>query len=230
MTGIDDWADVLSPRVRAAWPKVAGAVADIDCALMGGTGVAMVLRHRRSDDLDVVTLEPFDHDRVAARLLAAADMAAYRSDVRENMVTVGLDGVQVQVFRDLRRVTRRGEMRVVAEGMTVDGLRVGSVPDLMAMKLDVVLNRSEARDYIDIAEMDRLGACRLEDGLVYHAERYGTSVAWTETHRIADSITRPPALRPDPAFDAMASGAVAHLESRRPEVMMWAVRAREQAL
>ena len=128
-----------------------------------------------------------------------------------------------------RRVTRRGEMRVVAEGMTVDGLRVGSAPDLMAMKLDAVLNRSEARDYMDIAEMDRLGACRLEDGLVYHAERYGTSVAWTETHRIADSVTRPPALRPDPAFDAMAAEAVAHLESRRPEVMQWAVRMREQA-
>ena len=229
MTGIDDWAEVLSPELRAAWPKVAEAVADIDCAVMGGTGVAMILRHRHSEDLDMVTLEPFDHDRVAARLLAAADVAAYRSDVRENMVTVGLDGVQVQVFRDIRRVTRRGEMRVVAEGMTVDGLKVGSAPDLMAMKLDAVLNRSEARDYIDIAEMDRSGTCRLEDGLVFHVERYGTSVAWTETHRIADSITRPPALRPDPAFDAMAAEAVAHLESRRPEVMQWAVRMREQA-
>ena len=229
MTGIDDWADILSPELRAAWPKVAGAVADIDCALMGGTGVAMILRHRHSEDLDMVTLEPFDHDRVAARLLAAADVAAYRSDVRENMVTVGLDGVQVQVFRDIRRVTRRGEMRVVSEGMTVDGLRVGSAPDLMAMKLDAVLNRSEPRDYIDIAEMDRSGVCRLEDGLVFHVERYGTSVAWTETHRIADSVTRPPALRPDPAFDAMAAEAVAHLESRRPEVMQWANQMREQA-
>lgn len=227
---IDDWADMLSARVRAAWPKVAGAVSDLDCALMGGTGVAMVLRHRRSDDLDVVTLEPFDHDRVAARLLAAADVAAYRTDVRENMVTVGLDGVQVQVFRDLRRVVRRGEMRVVAEGMTVDGLRVGSVPDLMATKLDAVLHRSEARDYVDIAEMDRSGACRIEDGLVFHAERYGTSVAWTETHQIADTVTQPPALRPDPAFDDMVPGAVAHLSSRRPEVMRWAVRMREQLL
>lgn len=129
---------------------------------------------------------------------------------------------------DRQPAGRRGEMRVVAEGMTVDGLRVGSVPDLMAMKLDAVLNRSEPRDYIDIAEMDRSGACRLEDGLVHHAERYGTSVAWTETHRIADSVTRPPALHPDPAFDAMAAEAVAHLESRRPEVMRWAVRMREQ--
>ena len=112
----------------------------------------------------------------------------------------------------------------------MDGLRVGSVPDLMAMKLDAVLHRSEARDYIDIAEMDRSGACRIEDGLVFHAERYGTSVAWTETHQIADTATRPPALRPDPAFDAIVPGAVAHLESRRPEVMRWAVQMREQLL
>lgn len=130
---------------------------------------------------------------------------------------------------DRQPAGRRGEMRVVAEGMTVDGLRVGSVPDLMAMKLDALLNRSEPKDYIDIAEMDRSGACRLEDGLVFHAERYGTSVAWTETHLIADSVTRPPALRPDPAFNAMAAEAVAHLESRRPEVMQWAAQMREQA-
>ena len=80
----------------------------------------------------------------------------------------------------------------------MDGLRVGSVPDLMAMKLDAVLHRSEARDYIDIAEMDRSGACRIEDGLVFHAERYGTSVAWTETHQIADTATRPPLCAPTP--------------------------------
>ena len=39
MTAIADYSDVLNDNMIAVWPRVAAA---LDCALMGGTAVAMV--------------------------------------------------------------------------------------------------------------------------------------------------------------------------------------------
>ena len=48
MTTIAHYSDVLNDNMIAAWPRVAAALEGLDCTLMGGTAVAMVLRHRHS--------------------------------------------------------------------------------------------------------------------------------------------------------------------------------------
>ena len=42
MTAIAHYSDVLNDNMIAAWPRVAAALQGLDCALMGGTAVAMV--------------------------------------------------------------------------------------------------------------------------------------------------------------------------------------------
>ncbi len=163
MTAIGDYSDVLNDNMIAAWPRVAAALEGLDCALMGGTAVAMVLRHRHSHDLDFMTLQPFDSHAVAAKLLSAAARAAYKDDDREHIAKIAFDGVPVTVMRDLRGFVK-GHATQLAAPSVVDGLSVGSVPDLMATKLDVIQHRRQGRDYIDIAAMDRAGACTIEDG------------------------------------------------------------------
>ena len=162
MTAIEDYSDVLNDNMIAAWPRVA-ALDGLDCALMGGTTVAMVLRHRHSHDLDFMTLQPFDSPAVAAKLLSAAARAAYKDDDRPHIAKAAFDGVPVTAMRDLR-----GFVEGLAAPSVVDGIAVGSVPDLMATKLEVIQHRRQGRDYIDIAAMDRAGACTIEDGLRYH--------------------------------------------------------------
>ena len=56
MTAIEDYSDVLNDNMIAAWPRVAAALEGLDCTLMGGTAVAMMLRHRHSHDLDFMTI------------------------------------------------------------------------------------------------------------------------------------------------------------------------------
>ena len=131
---------------------------------MGGTAVAMVLRHRHSHDLDFMTLQPFDSRAVAAKLLSSAARAAYKDDDRPHIAKVAFDGVPVTVMRDLRGFVE-GHATQLADPSVVDGIAVGSIPDLMATKLDVIQHRRQGRDYIDIAAMDRAGACTIEDGL-----------------------------------------------------------------
>ena len=65
-------SDVLNDNMIAAWPRVAAALEGLDCALMGGTAVAMVLRHRHSHDLDFMTLDPFDSRAVRIAQLATS--------------------------------------------------------------------------------------------------------------------------------------------------------------
>ena len=88
MSGIADWDDVLNDHMIDAWPRIAEILSGINCALMGGTGVAMLLRHRMSFDLDFVTLEPFDSRGTAARFLSAAKYAAYKEDDRDHIAKV----------------------------------------------------------------------------------------------------------------------------------------------
>ena len=222
MTVIGDYSDVLNDNMIAAWPRLAAALEGLDCVLMGGTAVAMVLRHRHSHGLDFMTLQPFDSPAVAAKLLSSAARAAYKDDDREHIAKVAFDGVPVTVMRDLRGFVKDYATQLAAPSV-VDGIAVGSIPDLMATKLEVIQHRQQGRDYIDIAAMDRAGACTIEDGLRYHKQRYAPTVTYEETLRIARLATSPPPTDPDPAFDHHLTDAASHLAARRRAVLDWAL-------
>ena len=114
MTSIAAYQDVLDDNMIDAWPRLADALRGIDCTLMGGTAVAMLLRHRRSYDLGFMTLQPFDSPAVAARLLSAAKHAAYKDDDRPHIAKVAFDGVPVTVMRDLRGFVKGHAAQLVA--------------------------------------------------------------------------------------------------------------------
>lgn len=48
MSQIDDWREVIGQRQRAVWPKAAVAAAYCRGVLVGGTAVAIHLKHRRT--------------------------------------------------------------------------------------------------------------------------------------------------------------------------------------
>ena len=64
---LDDWSEVLDQPTRACWPRVAAA-SPPSGILMGGTALAVHLRHRRSRDLDVFVHQLFDPEAVLADL------------------------------------------------------------------------------------------------------------------------------------------------------------------
>ena len=182
----------------------------------------MVLRHRRSHDLNFMTLAPFDSPAVAAKLLSAAARAAHKDDDLPHIAKVAFDGVPITVMRDLRGFVE-GHATQLVDPSVVDGLAVGSVPDLMATKLEVIQHRRQSRDYLDIAAMNRAGARSIEDGLRYHKQRYVPTVTYEATLRIAQLATSPPPTDPDPAFDRHLAEAASHLAARRRAVLDWAL-------
>ena len=205
----------------AAWPRVAAALEGLDCALMGGTAVAMVLRHRHSHDLDFMTLQPFDSQAVAAKLSAAA-RAAYKDDDLPHIARSRLrqrighrHERSPRIRRQPRHPTRRPQYR------RRHRRRVGPGSHGHQTRSDPTL--PQGCDYIDIAALDRAGVCTIEDGLRYHKQRYAPTVTYEETLRIAQLATNPPPTDPDPAFNDHLADAANHLAARRRAILDWAL-------
>ena len=213
--GIDHWADCLPPAVRAVWPRLAHAVDGVGGALFGGTALAIHLRHRQSFDLDYLIPGPFDTAAVSGRLRAGGPIRIMRDEKGEGLHAT-VEGVLVEVFRVPERGYNPGEVRTLARPAVVDGLRVASLPDLVASKLDVLLYRSKLRDYIDLAEIDERGPYTLEDGLLFHIGRYGESPDAFELARILRLLENPAEVATDDFFDEQRERVFGYLKARVP--------------
>ena len=214
MVDIDHYADILREPQRRAWAKVAQIAHRRGGVLMGGTAVAVHLRHRFSDDLDIMTFRKFSGSAVAAQM--GRDFANIKvSEAFDNSCRAIVDGVAVDVFRALRRssVGPHG-IRRVAKGIEVCGMPVGSLPDLLATKLEIIRFRPKLRDYIDLHAIDTLSQYRLEDGIGFYCRRFGHDILphdFGESIRLlADAGTLPP----DPEFDHLKDEVLGHLNHR----------------
>lgn len=85
--------------------------------------------------------------------------ATVRQDSRDTFEVVTASEVKVSFFGSLE-FGRVGQPRQTPDGVA----RVASLEDLLATKLKVILQRSEAKDYKDIAAMVKAGV-RLDTGL-----------------------------------------------------------------
>ena len=214
MADIDVCADVLDEPQRRVWAAVAETAGQIDGCLMGGTAVAVHLRHRRSEDLNVMTLRDFSAADVQHRL-ERRFKAVQVIDAGDNYCTAVVEGVRVDVFKALIRssVGPLG-LAAVAPGPVVCGMPVASVPDLLASKLEILRFRAKVRDLIDLAAIDQLSGYSLEDGLGFYCRRYGHDRLPQEFNEIIALLQDPEPLDPDPSFDQAKPAALAHLQHR----------------
>jgi len=140
---------VLPAAQREIWRSLASAP-NLNFVLYGGTAVALHLGHRKSLDFDFFRSEPLDKDQIRAAFGFIND-AAILQDTPDTLV-IGAEmpsgPVKVSFFGGI------GFGRVNDPLQTSDGiLLVASLDDLMATKLKATLDRAEAKDYRDIAEM-----------------------------------------------------------------------------
>lgn len=168
--------DVLPDEQRQLWPNLRPA-ADLGFVLYGGTAVALRLGHRRSVDFDFFTERSLDKESIR-RQLPFFDGSTVLQD-RPNTLTVLAPGntashVKVSFFGEID-FGRIGEPEGTADGV----LQVASLDDLMALKLKVLFQRAESKDYQDIAAMIAAGVS-LERGLAGASLFFGASFAPAE--------------------------------------------------
>jgi hypothetical protein len=137
--------------------------------LYGGTGLALRLGHRASVDFDFFSFQPFEVE--ALRRSAPWIQTAECLQAEPNTLTILHRGdrgwVKVSFFGGLT-FGRIAEPEDTADGI----LRVASLPDLFATKLNTLYQRAEAKDYFDIHALLQSGLS-LADGLRFTKQVYG---------------------------------------------------------
>lgn len=163
--------EVLPPAQQRLWPELRPA-AGLGFVLYGGTAIALRLGHRTSVDFDFFSEQPLDREALIAAMpfLARSTSIQDKGNAWSLLVPCGDSGqdrVKLSLFGAI------GFGRVGVPDITADGvLQVASLRDLMATKLKVILQRAEAKDYLDIAAM--IGAdASLTDGLAAARALFG---------------------------------------------------------
>lgn len=150
--------EVLSAAQRTLWLELA-SVPDT-FVLYGGTGLALRLGHRTSVDFDFFSSEPFKPAELFPNIDFLEDAEVLQT--RDNTLTVSIDRgdpVKASFFGDINFG------RVGHPDMTTDGaIAVASLLDLFGTKLKVLLERVEAKDYLDLEALLRSGLT-LAEGL-----------------------------------------------------------------
>jgi hypothetical protein len=122
--------------------------------LYGGTGLALQLGHRASEDFDFFSSSAFDPDRLRSRLPFFRDLDPADPDVwvhrrRDNLEAfVNSSGgvVKVAFFGGLDTLQRIEDPRRA----TGSRVQVASLVDLAGMKMRVIQVRGNWKDYVDI--------------------------------------------------------------------------------
>ena len=218
MSQIDDWQKVIGQRQRAVWPKAASVAVACQGVLVGGTAVAIHLRHRISEDIDILAPSPLDTARARSLMEAQAKESFTLIGLSTHEVHALVDGVSVHVFEDPNADTRTAEVEVLQQGPTIDRMPVASLQDLLALKLDLIRWRSTLRDLIDLAAIDQLSGHRLEDGLSYWLQKFGTEWDNAALDQLVFRLRFPSAQDADPLFDHSRDQVVAYLKSRAPQL------------
>lgn len=220
MSGIADYADVLASGLTTLWPTVGDVARKVRGRLVGGTALALHLRHRTSEDLDIMTLTGFS-GRAVESAMRSAGHAVSTVEVASNMFHGRVDDVKVDVFTALPTIheVEPADMSWIQPPVEIDGMPVASPEDIMATKLDAITRRATLRDYIDIYALDESGACSLEEGFAHYCTRNGHDYPPPAYWQMVGLLDEPGVLARDPQHEDIGDIALAHLHDRTPDLM-----------
>ncbi|MBO9614820.1 MAG: nucleotidyl transferase AbiEii/AbiGii toxin family protein [Dyadobacter sp.] len=133
-------------------------------SLVGGTNLALRLGHRISIDIDLFTANTFDMVEVKDAI-ARAFPEAIELSARNQTLLYQINGVKTDLIRH-----QYNDISVVDN---VDGMRLASLPDVVAMKLGAVAGRGAKKDFWDIYALS--SKFTIKEMMDYYVQKYPAS-------------------------------------------------------
>lgn len=175
-------------------------------ALAGGTSLALRFGHRVSVDLDFFTGREFDPAAWAAHIGAGSESI---TGMATGTLQLVIKGIKVEFLRHA--------YPALADHETLGNVRMWSLKDVSAMKLNAIANRGSKKDFYDLAAL--LDQFSLENLLAHYQAKYRPgsllmvirSLAWFDD---AESEPDPISLNhlTWPEVKAVVSSAIRNLE------------------
>jgi hypothetical protein len=161
--------DILPAAQLRLWSELSAVPEEF--VLYGGTALALHLGHRNSVDFDFFSRRPLDVESLQADIpfLAEARIVQREKNTLSAIVDRG-EPVMISFFGVPKLPTLAPPHLVKTNNM-----RVASMLDLAGTKASVVQMRAEAKDYLDIDAVMRLGNISLPSALAAAQKLYGPS-------------------------------------------------------
>lgn len=134
--------NAVPPHLLTLLHRMQEATCSAGFALAGGTSLALRFGHRQSVDLDFFTDRSFDPQQWADTIGVGPESI---TGMAAGTLQLMLDGVKVEFLR-------HAYPKLAADNV-VQGIRMWSLPDVSAMKLNAVSNRGSKKDFYDLATL-----------------------------------------------------------------------------
>jgi len=161
--------EVLPAAQRKLWIELSAVPGEF--MLYGGTALALHLGHRHSIDFDFFGNRPLDLSALEAGIPFLSGARIVQREKNTLSAIVDRDGRVKVSFFGVPNLPRLGPPQVAKD----NGLRVASLIDLAGTKASVLQMRAEAKDYVDIDALLRLGKVGLPTALAAAQKLYGSS-------------------------------------------------------
>lgn len=133
--------------------------------LAGGTSLALQIGHRKSIDLDMFSKEIFDAQRLRNYLIRQYAFTERFSG--ENTLIGTIDNIKVDFITH--------EYPDIEKAALIDGIRLYSLPDIAAMKLNAITgNGTRIKDFVDIAYLSQKYS--LYQMLKFYENKYSANI------------------------------------------------------
>ena len=206
-------ARILPHDTARTWTSIRDVVPTA-AYLGGGTAIAIHLQHRVSRDLDFFLREPIDLERFADVLAATGRLAVQQLDPEPGRQTLNV------LFGATRlQFLEASSVRVLEPLRPVAGVMVAGIGDLLAMKLEVICDRGELRDYYNLLAIERQGHRRTEEGIALALEKYRPRAAQAFVQAVVRGLGYLDDVQEDPGVPIPRAEVAAYWEHRVPEIV-----------
>ena len=136
-----------------------------DFHLVGGTALSLMYGHRMSIDLDLFSATKFDNQEILNALVKEFGDSFVADESKPFFgIFCYVGDVKIDIVRYPHPIIR--------PIMTIKGIRLFSMEDIVAMKVQAVLGRGKKKDFWDIAEL--LKHFSVDDFIRLHKEKFST--------------------------------------------------------
>lgn len=141
-----------------------------DFRLVGGTSLSLQLGHRQSIDIDLFTDSMYDSVDFKAIDNYLRKSYAYVDTFKTDIVGMGKSYYIGSSKNECIKLDLFYTDSFIRPFLLIDGLRLASLEEIVAMKIDVVSRIGRKKDFWDIHEL--MDIYSIEDMLHLHEERY----------------------------------------------------------
>lgn len=147
----------LAPQTEGIFEKVSKIESIKPYILVGGTGLSLQLGHRQSEDLDFMSWRTSKYEKMEVRWVDIMKDLSTIGQVQKRDIW-GFDHVEFEVSGVKFSFYACSKYSPVTKPIEfLNNIRLADINSIAAMKMEVMLRRSNFRDYYDIFSIMKAG-------------------------------------------------------------------------